>query len=326
MTSLYVDRRGVELKADGEALVFTENGERIGTVPLHPLSRVFLRGDVKLTASLLGKMGEHGIGVIVLSGRKGIPSLLLGRPHNDASRRIAQYRLSLDGNFCLRFSQAIVTAKIQGQIDFIRERQHVDPMHRYVLTTCEKRLTGMIDQIDKQARIASLRGLEGAAAAAYFEAISEILPESLRFNGRNRQPPRDPINAVLSLTYTLLHAEAVLALYGTGLDPFIGFYHALHFGRESLACDIMEALRPQADRFVLTLFRQETLTIADFTSADGACLLGKAGRTRYYAAYESQAESFRRQLTEATDDVASAISAMPATALPEISDDEESFA
>lgn len=78
MTSLFVDRRGVELKLDGEALVFAENGERVGTVPLMPLSRVFLRGDVKLSASLLGKLGEHGIGVVVLSGRLGRPSLLLG--------------------------------------------------------------------------------------------------------------------------------------------------------------------------------------------------------------------------------------------------------
>ncbi len=326
MTSLYVDRRGVELKADGEALVFSENGERVGTVPLHPLSRVFLRGDVKLTASLLGKLGEHGIGVVILSGRKGVPSLLLGRPHNDASRRIAQYRLSLDESFRLRFSRAIVAAKLHGQLDFIRERRDADPMHRYPLTTCEKRLTGMIGKIDAQAGIASLRGLEGAAAAAYFEALAEILPARLNFNGRNRQPPRDPINAVLSLTYTLLHAEAVLALYGAGLDPFIGFYHNLDFGRESLACDVMEALRPQADRFVLALFRDQTLTADDFSKADGACLLGKAGRSRYYAAYETQAESFRRQLTEATDDVAGAIRDMPGATTPAAQDSEEEFA
>lgn len=327
MTSLYVDRRGIELKADGEALVFTENGERVGTVPLKPLSRVFLRGDVKLTASLLGKLGENDIGVIILSGRKGIPSLLLGRPHNDASRRIAQYRLSLDDSYCLGFSRAIVTAKLNGQLNFIRERREADPMHRYVLTTCEKRLTGMIEQIDAQPGIASLRGIEGAAAAAYFEAMAEILPERLCFKGRNRRPPRDPVNAVLSLTYTLLHAEAVLALHGTGLDPFIGFYHQLNFGRESLACDLMEALRPQADRFALKLFRQETLTPEDFSKTDGACLLGKAGRSHYYAAYEDQAESFRRQMAETADDIAAAISAAPAPRCAQENDDidEEDF-
>ena len=120
-----------------------------------------------------------------------------------------------------------------GQLELIRERREARALHRYPLVTCERRLEGMIGQIDAQASIASLRGLEGAAAASYFEALSEILPERLHFSGRNRQPPRDPVNALLSLTYTLLHAEAVLALYGAGLDPYVGFYHALDFGRES---------------------------------------------------------------------------------------------
>jgi len=312
MTSLYVDRRNVELKADGEALVFIENGERVGTVPLQPLSRVFLRGDVKLCASLLGKLGEHDIGVVILSGRKGTPSLLLGRPHNDAARRIAQYRLSLDGDYCLRFSRAIVAAKLSGQLDLIRERRDSDPMHRYALGVCERRISGMLAQVDDQESIAKLRGLEGACAAAYFEALAEIVPASLNFHGRNRQPPRDPLNAVLSLTYTLLHAEATLALYGAGLDPFIGFYHSLDFGRESLACDVMEALRPQADRFALTLFRQATLTSDDFTNTQTGCLLGKAGRSRYYTAYETRAEHFRRELDQAVRDIAHAVSAEPA--------------
>ena len=314
MTSLYVDRRGVELKADGEALVFTENGERIGTVPLTPLSRIFLRGDVRLTASLLGKLGEHHIGVVVLSGRKGTPTLMLGCPHNDAARRIAQYRLSLDPDFCLRFSRAIVEAKLRGQLNFIAERRDADLLHRYPLVTCERQLAGLITRIDAQANIAALRGLEGAAAAIYFEALSEIVPESLHFNNRNRRPPKDPVNALLSLTYTLLHAEAVLALYGSGLDPFIGFYHALDFGRESLACDVMEALRPQADEFVLALFRREEIRADDFSTSAAGCLLGKAGRSRFYGAWETRAEGFRRQLDEAVSDIAGTLQAMPAPA------------
>lgn len=307
MSSLYVDRKNVELRADGDALVFFENGERVGTVPLNPLSRVFLRGDVKLSSSLLGKLGEHGVGVVVLSGRKATPSLLLGRPHNDAARRVRQYRLSLDADYCLRFSRAIVMAKISGQLDFVREQKDAQPMHRYPLTVCEKRLAGMLAQIDAQESIAALRGLEGAAAANYFQAMGEILPEKLGFHCRNRRPPRDPVNAVLSLTYTLLQSEATLALYGAGLDPFIGFYHALDFGRESLACDLMEALRPNADRFVLTLFRKEVLTADDFSTSEAGCLLGKAGRRRYYTAYETSTERFRRDLDHAVESVAAAV-------------------
>ena len=312
MTSLYVDRRNIELKVDGEALVFIENGERVGAVPLQPLSRVFLRGDIKLSASLLGKLGEHNIGVIVLSGRKSKPSLLLGRPHNDAARRIAQYRLSLDGDYCLKFSRAIVAAKLTGQLDLIRERRANDPMHRYALGVCERRISGMLAQVDAQESIATLRGLEGASAAAYFEALAEIVPASLKFHGRNRQPPSDPLNAVLSLTYTLLHGEAALALYGAGLDPFIGFYHCLDFGRESLACDVMEALRPQADRFALMLFREGTLASDHFANTESGCLLGKAGRSRYYTAYETRAEYFRRELEQTVRDIAHAVAPDPA--------------
>ncbi|GHU04969.1 CRISPR-associated endonuclease Cas1 1 [Alphaproteobacteria bacterium] len=304
MASLYVDRKNVELKAEGNALIFSENGQRVGTVPLNPLSRIFLRGDIKLTSGLLGKLGEHGIGVIVLSGRKGEPTLLMGRPHNDAARRIAQYRLSLDADYCLTFSKGIVTAKLTKQLSVIRERKQASPMHRYPLSVCERRLEGMMQQIDQQENIASLRGLEGSAAASYFAALAAILPGKLDFHSRNRRPPRDPVNAVLSLTYTLLHCETALALYGAGLDPFIGFYHALDFSRESLACDVMEALRPEADRFVLSLFRSTTLSADDFSNNSAGCLLGKAGRSRYYAAYETQAERFRRELEQAVSAIA----------------------
>lgn len=307
MTSLYVDRRGVALKADGEALVFYENGERIGTVPLAPLSRVFLRGDVTLSSSLLGKLGERGIGVVVLSGRKAVPTMLLGRPHNDPARRVAQYRLSQDSDFCLRFSRAIVEAKLRAQAAFLADRRDAELQSRYILTQAVRQLENTIAAVNQQTSRGSLRGLEGAGAAAYFGGFADLLPERLKFLGRNRRPPKDPANAVLSLGYTLLHAEAVLALYGAGLDPFVGFYHALDFGRESLACDVVEPLRVEVDRHALMLFRTEKLRPDDFSQTDDACLLGKAGRARFYAEWESLAERLRKQLVESVADVSSAL-------------------
>lgn len=307
MTSLYVDRRGVALKADGEALVFYENGERVGTVPLAPLSRVFLRGDVTLSSSLLGKLGERGIGVVVLSGRKAEPTLLLGRPHNDAARRVAQYRLSQDAAFCLRFAQGIVAAKLRAQAAFLTERRDEEPRSRYLLTHSLRRLENAIAGVGVQTSIGSLRGLEGAGAAAYFEGFGDLLPERLGFSSRNRHPPRDPVNAALSLGYTLLHAETTLTLYGAGYDPFIGFYHALDFGRESLACDVVEPLRVEVDRHMLHLFRSEKLRADDFSIVDGGCWLGKAGRARFYAEWEFLAERLRKRLAETTSDLASAL-------------------
>lgn len=307
MTSLYVDRRGVFLKADGEALVFYENDERIGTVPMAPLSRVFLRGDVTLQSSLLGKLGERGIGVVVLSGRKAEPTMLLGRPHNDAARRVAQYRLSTDTDFCLRFTRAVVEAKLRSQMAFLAEKRDSEPQSRYLLTLAIRRIEAAITAVDTTDNIASLRGVEGNGAAAYFEGFGDLFAERLHFKSRNRRPPKDPVNAVLSLGYTLLHSEAVLALYGAGLDPFIGFYHALSYGRESLACDIVEPLRVEVDKHVLHLFRREHLRLDDFSKTDGACLLGKAGRSRFYAEWEPVAERLRKQLAESVSDVAEAV-------------------
>ena len=307
MTSLYVDRRGVTLKADGEALVFYENSERVGTVPLAPLSRVFLRVDVTLSSSLLGKLGARGIGVVVLSGRKAEPTLLLGRPHNDAARRVAQYRLSQDAAFCLHFAQSVVAAKLRSQAAFLAERRDEEPRSRYLLTHSLRRLENAIAGVNQQASVGSLRGLEGAGAAAYFEGFGDLLPERLGFSSRNRRPPKDPVNAALSLGYTLLHAETVLALYGAGFDPFIGFYHALDFGRESLACDVVEPLRVEVDRHMLQLFRSEKLRADDFSTVDGACLLGKAGRARFYAEWESLAERLRKRLAEASTELVAAL-------------------
>lgn len=317
MSSLYVDRRGIRLDLDGEALVFYENNERVGTVPITPLDRVFLRGDINLSTSLLGKLGAHGVGVIILSGRKSEANLMLAKPHNDASRRVAQYHLSLDSNFCLRFAQCIVELKLRGQHRLLSDLIDKNFMARYELTVRCRQVLEAIAKINDQQNLASLRGLEGHAAAAYFSGLVAHLPNSLGFSGRNRRPPKDPINVVLSLAYTMLHADAVVTLYGSGLDPYIGFYHSLDFSRESLACDLIETLRPQVDRFVLNLFASGDLRVEDFSNTAQGCLIGKAGRARFYPLYERAAEHFRKSLTDAVDELIESIKQYGLPSLPQ---------
>jgi CRISPR-associated protein Cas1 len=143
---------------------------------------------------------------------------------------------------------------------------------------------------------ATLRGMEGAAARAYFGGLATLFPPALGFEGRNRRPPRDPVNACLSLAYTLLHFEAVRSAHVAGLDPLLGFYHRPAFGRESLASDLIEPLRPEADRWVWEQLRSRTLREDHFSSDKGACLLGKAGRERFYTEWERGAQPLRRWL------------------------------
>jgi len=297
VSSLYVDRRGVEIRFDSEALAFYEGSERIGTVPLAPLERIYLRGDVRLSSGLLGRLGAHGVGVVILSGRRARPTLFLPRPHNDARIRVAQLRWLAEPARALRIARWLVRGKLLAHRALLQELAEARPGARVYLAHGEAALGRMAEQVGAKPDTGSLRGLEGAASAAYFAALAHVFPPEARFGGRNRRPPRDPANAVLSLGYTMLHAEAVLAAHGHGLDPYVGFLHEVDFARESLACDLVEPLRPLIDRFAWRLFAEQTLRARDFSmEPDGACLLGKAGRERFYAAVEQPLELARKRL------------------------------
>lgn len=235
MATLYLDRKNLTLRADGDALVCYENDERMATVPLKVLQRVCIRGDITLSAKVLSKLGEAGVGVLILNGRQNRPALMLPNWKLDGKRRVAQYALSQD-------------------------------------------------------KVASL------AAARYFSAWTIILPENWHFTGRNKRPPRDPLNATLSLAYTLLHFDIVKHLYLSGLDPFIGYYHQPEHGRESLACDLLEYLRSQCDVWVLSLFYQEILTPEDFSTTAQGCLMSKNARIKFYPAYEATAKQWRSHI------------------------------
>jgi CRISPR-associated protein Cas1 len=125
-----------------------------------------------------------------------------------------------------------------------------------------------------------------------------MFPESLEFKKRNRRPPEDPVNAMLSLCYTLLHYEMVREIEVIGLDPTIGFYHQFDYGRESLACDIVEMYRTDVDTFVWEIFRERIFAVRDFAHEDErpGCYLKKESRKRFYPLYEEWAKGIRPQL------------------------------
>ncbi len=194
MSSLYVDRRDVHLQHDAGAIAFYENGQRSATVPLAPVTRVILRGKVTLEAGLLGHLGERGIGLLFLTGRQGRPSLLLGRAHNDATRRVAQTRHSLDTGFCLRYAKELIHRKIGAQCDWFETLREHYPQARYPLTQALRQLRERQAGLARAPHLDSLRGQEGAAAASYFAGLRAVVPASLGFDERNRRPPRDPFN------------------------------------------------------------------------------------------------------------------------------------
>lgn len=293
MSSLYIDRKNVEIRSDGGAIVFYENDERIGTVPTAPIDRIIIKGNATITTKVLGEIGKHGIGIIILSGYQNTPSLFFPAPHNDAERRVCQCVLSQDKEFRRLFSVNLVREKIITQAQLLDEIYEEKPQAGIEFNRHRNWVHQDAERVNDKITLDELRGIEGHAAASYFQALSCVLKDSLNFTGRNKRPPTDPFNAVLSLTYTLFIADSALSIYSAGLDPFVGFLHVADFARFSFACDLVEPFRATADRFAMQLFKEGTLRPEDFSTTEKGCLMGKAARTRFYPAFEQAAVAWR---------------------------------
>ena len=221
-----------------------------------------------------------------------------GKLHYNGILRVKQYEKSLS-EFNKDTSLEIVRRKIEGQKDFLLSARESRPELRFPMTRASGILEKILKTLNSQkAELENLRGYEGSASAAYFSAYTKLFPESLQFKRRNRRPPEDPVNAMLSLCYTLLHYEIVREIEVIGLDPTIGFYHQFEYGRESLACDLVELYRTDVDTFVWKLFRERVFTVRDFSQGDErpGCYLKKESRTRFYPLYEEWAKDIRPKL------------------------------
>ncbi|WP_295889066.1 CRISPR-associated endonuclease Cas1 [uncultured Thiohalocapsa sp.] len=299
MTTLYLDRRDLALKLEGNALAIYAGDARRGTVPLHLLERVVMHSAVTLHSSLLARLADAGVGILAFGGRSAAKTAIVqGKGHNDGARRVGQYRRYDDPGWCRAWARRLVRGKLVRQERLLRNAQTARADLRHPLRKARERLAAARSRLraEPDLGVDALRGIEGAAAAAYFGAYTRLFAPALDFTARNRRPPRDPVNAALSLGYTLLHYDAVRACHVAGLDPIIGFYHRLDFARESLASDLIEPLRPAVDAWVWAQFRERGLRAEHFEHSNGACLLGKTGRARFYAAWERFARPRRRLL------------------------------
>lgn len=297
MGTLYLDRRDLRLRLDGKRVVIEEPDARPRGVPLALLERVVMQGQVGFDSGILAALADQGTAIICLSARHSRrTALLLGPGHGDARRRLAQYQTAFDSAARLVLARRLIAGKLAAQIRLLETAQQQRPDARKPLHDALDTLRDLRLKLAVATDRDAVLGLEGAGAAAHYAALTALLPPSLNFTGRNRRPPRDPVNACLSLGYTLLHFEAVRAAHGAGLDPLLGFYHEPAYGRESLACDLIEPLRPRLDGWVWVLFRERRLRADDFVFDKGACLLVKEGRQTFYAGYEQWVPPLRRYL------------------------------
>jgi CRISPR-associated protein Cas1 len=318
MSALYLDRQGMSLRHEGRALLVYEGGSLRKRVPLCLLERVVILRGAALDSAVLGVLAEAGVALTVVGGRRRERlAQMLGRSHNDVRRRMAQYRLHADPNWRCHWTRRLLAHKLAAQERVLRQALARRADLRHPLFQGAGRIAALRARLDAPTGaglgIERLRGIEGAAGAAFFRAYARLFAPGLGFTGRNRRPPRDPVNVMLSLGYTLLHAEAVQACHAAGLDPLLGYLHEPQFGRESLAADLVEPFRGVVERLVWGLFRERALTAEHFTREAAGCRLGKAGRARFYPAYERAIRPTRRALRLTALRIARAL---PAVSLP----------
>jgi len=351
MALLHLDRAHLEVKTEGETLALYESGQRRGTVPIALIDRCIIHGShTLLDTGVLQKLAEAGVTTVLMSPRNQRRfAIVLGPQHNDAAVRLAQAARVLDDTWCRTWALATVTAKLARQCRTLRTLMAQRPDARKplfdALTLLSPQLAELRANLGSSAyshtdlpppntpntpntsptvpSLDSLRGREGAAARAYFSGLMGVFAPALTFTGRNRRPPRDPVNAVLSLGYTLLHAQAVQACVAAGLDPLLGFYHRPSFGRESLASDLIEPLRPAVDLWVWECFKDQTLRADHFNHDKGACLMGKAGRQSFYAAWEERQAPWQRWLRRQARQLAAQMRAQGQVWVANPADEEE---
>lgn len=284
MPALYLTEQGAVLRRTGERLVVTKDHQVVDEVPIIHVDQVVIVGNVQLTTPAVALLLQKDIDVVFLSSRGRFRGRLMTTGSRFAQLRHRQLRLMDDEAASLGIARAIVLGKLGNQQALLRQQagQGVNGAVAF--------LEQAIAQAGKAQSVDSLRGVEGSAGARYFAVLKALIPSEWGFTKRVYHPPTDPANALLSFGYTLLLKDVSAAIQLVGLDPYLGFFHVIDYGRPSLALDVMEEFRPLMDGMVLRLIGQKEITLGDFQSRrrDKAVLLADEACKRFLEAYEAQ--------------------------------------
>ncbi len=314
---LYVQSPGAHVGRRGAHLVVTLEGREINRAPIATVRQVVVFGNAQVSTQALHTLAEAEVPLVFLSGHGRFVASVMPAPPKNVGLRAAQYRVFSDPARTLDLARAVVAAKIANQRTLLMRSLRSQSAARGDGASEEggatersstrasdepaaRDMAAMAARVSTAADPGVLLGLEGQAAALYFGEFGRMLKarspgRSFDFTTRNRRPPRDPVNALLSFAYAMLVKDCFSAVCTVGFDPYQGFYHAGRHGRPSLALDLMEEFRPViADSVVLSLINNGMLADGDFLTWRDACALTDDGRATFFKAYEG------RKATEVT--------------------------
>lgn len=294
LNTLYVMTDSCYLTLDGENIVI-QNGEKtLARFPLHTLENIICFTYKGATPALMGACAERKIGMSFFSPRGAFLARVAGKEYGNVLLRKEQYRISDDDTRSVAYARNMIVGKVYNSRWSIERtlRDHAYRVDAEKLKQISNILYETLPKLDSATGLDELRGIEGKAAEQYFSVLNDMIlnqKEEFAFTRRNRRPPLDNINAVLSFAYTVLAGDCANALSSVGLDPYVGFMHGDRPGRASLALDLMEELRPVlADRFILTLINTKAIQAAHFErQKDNAVLLSDDGRKVFFNAWQN---------------------------------------
>lgn len=293
LNTLYVTTPDAYLRLEGQTLCVMVEQEKRLQLPLHHLGGIVAFGHVMLSPPLLIQCSEQGISVVWLKRNGRFGARLEGPVNGNILLRKAQYRSADTEEVSLPLARGFVAGKLrncrQSLLRSARDSKSPDDFQQ--LNEAAARLRHIVKKLPTATSHNQLMGYEGDGARLYFGAFQHMISQRQRqdfvFDGRNRRPPRDPVNALLSFLYALLLNDCRSALESVGLDPQLGFLHSARPGRPALALDLMEEFRPlMADRMALTLINRNQVTLKDFNLREGTATLTDDARKRLIEAYQ----------------------------------------
>jgi CRISPR-associated protein Cas1 len=302
---LYLTQQGSVLRKTGDRLLIEKDDTILKDLPYHKLDHILVFGNIQITTQAMAELLEKGIPVSLFSSQGHYRGALAPARGKNVNLRLHQFESYKDSTRALNIAKQVVTAKITNALEVLqRLRSHnggtLDPedaapaaaVKAIPSSEFEGRRTNVEASMERAASAASideLNGHEGVAARDYFTALMMFNKSGVAWPGRMKHPAEDPLNALLSLTYTLLMHECAALLEGVGLDPYLGFLHQLDYGRVSLALDVMEPFRaPVADRLVLRLFNKRVIQADDFErrGENSGLFLKPEPLVRFFEMYE----------------------------------------
>ncbi|HEX7060484.1 MAG TPA: CRISPR-associated endonuclease Cas1 [Woeseiaceae bacterium] len=287
---VYVQAKQAKVAKKGELLEISVDDQPVASRGLMDVSEVVAIGNVYITTPCLHELMRREIPVTWHSYGGRFIGHTIGTGHKNVELRTAQYRASFDDRRCLHIARVLVRNKILNARTLLRRNWRGDDKPEVLFDDMKRDA----DEAARASNLQELLGIEGAAAARYFGSFSKMLKRdtdeksfAFDFTTRNRQPPTDPVNAMLSFAYTLLLRSWTVTLSAVGFDPYRGFYHQLRYGKPSLALDMMEPFRPLiADSSVINAINNGEVKPTDFVSVPGRANLSDDGRKRFIAAFE----------------------------------------